>query len=94
MAIKSFRDKDAQALFQGGNPKRLRSFGRVAQRKLLQLEAAVGIESLKVPPGNHLEKLVGDRDGQYSIRVNDKWRVCFRWTEDGPEDVEIVNYHH
>ena len=66
---------------------------RTAHRKLLQLHAAGSINDLRVPPGNRLEKLSGDRDGQHSIRVNDQWRICFRWTDVGPADVEIVDYH-
>jgi toxin HigB-1 len=69
------------------------SIEAVARRKLLQLELAVRLGDLRVPPGNRLEALKGDRAGQYSIRVNDQWRVCFRWTEGGAEDVEIVDYH-
>ena len=65
----------------------------MATRKLTQLEAAATLEFLRSPPGNHLEALKGDRQGQYSIRVNDQWRICFRWTAAGPEDVEIVDYH-
>ena len=65
----------------------------VARRKLRQLELASRLSDLRVPPGNRLEALKGDRTGQHSIRVNDQWRVCFRWTEGGPEDVELVDYH-
>ena len=66
---------------------------KVATRKLIQLEAAATLDLLRSPPGNRLEALKGDREGQYSIRVNDQWRICFRWTAAGPEDVEIVDYH-
>jgi len=66
---------------------------RVALRKLLILDAADALIDLRVPPGNRLEKLRGDRAGQYSIRINQQWRICFRWTDAGPEDVEIVDYH-
>jgi proteic killer suppression protein len=93
MAIQSFRCKDTQRLFETGSSRRFRSIARVANRKLVQLETSATLESLKAPPGNRLEKLVGDREGQHSIRVNDKWRVCFRWTDQGPADVEIVDYH-
>lgn len=66
---------------------------RISYRKLLLLEVAESLQDLRVPPGNRLEKLVGDRTGQHSIRINDQWRICFRWENDGPEDVEIVDYH-
>jgi proteic killer suppression protein len=66
---------------------------RVARRKLRQLEIAGRLEDLRVPPGNRLEALKGNREGQMSIRINDQWRVCFRWTDAGPADVEIVDYH-
>jgi len=65
----------------------------VAERKLQILDSAADLNDLRVPPGNRLEKLVGDRRGQHSIRINDQWRICFRWTEDGAHDVEIVDYH-
>ena len=70
-----------------------RNLQRKALRKLAMLDAAEILSDLKVPPGNKLEALVGDRTGQHSIRVNDQWRICFRWTKAGPEDVEIVDYH-
>ena len=69
------------------------NIAKVARRKLRQLEIANRLEDLKVPPGNHLEALKGNRSGQYSIRINDQWRVCFRWTEGGADGVEIVDYH-
>lgn len=69
------------------------SVWRVAQRKLDYLDAAVRLDDLKAPPGNHLERLSGDRSGQYSIRINGQFRICFEWTDDGPTDVEIVDYH-
>ena len=69
------------------------SIAKVATRTLAQLEAAATLEFLRSPPGNRLEALKGDRQGQYSIRVNDQWRICFRWTAAGPEDVEIVDCH-
>jgi proteic killer suppression protein len=91
--IQSFKCKDTQALYEGKAPRRFKSFLSVAERKLAQLEAAQTLDFLKAPPGNHLEALKGDRKGQHSIRINDQWRVCFRWTEVGPTDVEIVDYH-
>ena len=69
------------------------NIAKVARRKLRQLEIANRLEDLKVPPGNHLEALKGNRSGQYSIRINDQWRVCFRWTDGGADGVEIVDYH-
>ena len=69
------------------------NIAKVARRKLRQLEIANRLEDLKVPPGNHLEVLKGNRSGQYSIRINDQWRVCFRWTDGGADGVEIVDYH-
>jgi proteic killer suppression protein len=66
---------------------------RTALRKLVMLDAAEAIDDLKVPPGNRLEALKGDRAGQHSIRINQQWRICFVWTQSGPEDVEIVDYH-
>ena len=91
--IKSFRSADTQALFETGRSKRFGAIIKVATRKLTQLDAAATLEFLKSPPGNHLELLKGDRKGQHSIRINDQWRVCFRWTTAGPEDVEIADYH-
>jgi proteic killer suppression protein len=80
-------------LFAGKPPRRFKAFATVAERKLAQLDAAQTLEFLKAPPGNRLEALRGDRQGQHSIRINDQWRLCFRWTAAGPEDVEIVDYH-
>ncbi|WP_089937156.1 type II toxin-antitoxin system RelE/ParE family toxin [Candidatus Entotheonella palauensis] len=91
--IQSFRCKHTQSLFEGGNPRQFRAFKNVAIRKLTQLDAAQSLEFLRSPPGNRLEPLQGDRQGQYSIRINDQYRVCFVWTENGPTDVEIVDYH-
>jgi len=91
--IKSFRCDDTRELFETGKSARFSSILKVATRKLTQLEAAATLEFLRSPPGNRLEALKSDRAGQYSIRVNDQWRICFRWTAAGPEDVEIVDYH-
>lgn len=91
--IQSFSCKDTQALYEGASPQRFRAFQAVAERKLTQLDAAQTLAFLRSPPGNRLEALAGDRKGQYSIRINDQWRVCFVWTDNGPTDVEIVDYH-
>jgi toxin HigB-1 len=91
--IRSFRDKATRALFDGNPPSRLRSIARIATRKLDMLEAAARLQDVRQPPGNRLEALRGDRVGQYSIRINDRWRICFVWKDDGAEDVEIVDYH-
>jgi proteic killer suppression protein len=88
-----FRCRDTRALAAGRRVKRFVSIESVARRKLRQLEIAGHLDDLRVPPGNRLEALRGDRAGQYSIRVNDQFRVCFRWTPAGAEDVEIVDYH-
>jgi proteic killer suppression protein len=91
--IQSFNCADTQALFEAGKCKRFSSISNVATRKLAQLDAAQTLEFLRSPPGNQLEELRGNRKGQYSIRVNDQFRLCFRWTESGPANVEIVDYH-
>ena len=91
--IKGFADRNTEALFQRKPRKRFRPLARVALRKLLILHAASTLGDLKVPPGNRLEKLKGDRKRQYSIRINDRWRVCFRWKDGDAYDVEIVDYH-
>ena len=91
--IKGFRSADTQALFETGKCKRFSGITNVATRKLAQLDAAHTLEFLRSPPGNRLEALQGSRAGQYSIRVNDQFRLCFRWTATGAEDVEIVDYH-
>ncbi len=91
--IVSFRDRDTEHLARGRRVPRLASIEAVARRKLRQLEIAGRLDDLRVPPGNRLEPLAGDRAGQHSIRINDKYRVCFRWTAGGAEDVEIVDYH-
>jgi proteic killer suppression protein len=91
--IKSFRSRDTESLFRLESSRRWKSIERPALRKLVQLDLASNINDLRVPPGNQLEALVGDRRGQSSIRINDQFRICFRWTVEGPEDVEIVDYH-
>ena len=92
--LQSFRDKDTERVWQRQRSKRLDpTTQRAALRKLLILDAAEEIGDLRIPPGNRLEKLKGDRANTYSIRINDQWRICFRWTTAGPEDVEIVDYH-
>jgi toxin HigB-1 len=93
VVIVSFADKETEHLATGRRVRRLASVESVARRKLRQLEIAGRLDDLRVPPGNRLEALKGDRKGQMSIRINDQWRVCFRWTEAGPADVEIVDYH-
>ena len=91
--IKTFKCADTQALSKGEPVKRFVNIAAVARRKLRQLEIAERLDDLRVPPGNRLEALKGDRGGQHSIRVNDQFRVCFRWTDAGVEDIEIVDYH-
>lgn len=91
--IKSFKCDDTRALSRGEPVKRFANIAAVARRKLRQLEIAERLDDLRVPPGNRLEALKGDRAGQHSIRVNDPFRVCFRWTPSGADDVEIVDYH-
>jgi len=91
--IQSFRCRHTQALFEGGDPRHFRAFKNVAIRKLTQLDVAQTLDFLRSPPGNRLEGLKGDRVGQSSIRINEQYRVCFVWTENGPIDVEIVDYH-
>lgn len=91
--IRSFRCPDTQALFETGRSKRFSGIASIATRKLAQLDAAETLEFLKSPPGNRLEVLKGDRAGQYSIHINDQFRLCFRWQENSVADVEIVDYH-
>jgi proteic killer suppression protein len=91
--IRSFGDEETRKLFETGRSKRFSGFADIAMRKLAQLEAAHTLDFLRAPPGNRLEALKGDRKGQCSIRINDQFRICFRWTPDGPERVEIVDDH-
>jgi proteic killer suppression protein len=91
--IRGFRCKVTQALFAGGHPKRFRAIETVATRKLAMLDAAKTLDFMRSPPGNRLEALKGDRAGQWSVRINDQWRLCFVWTDAGPDEVEIVDYH-
>lgn len=92
--IESFRDRHTAAVFAGRMPKGFPSdVAPAARRKLRMLDAAIGLDDLRSPPGNRLEALLGDRAGQHSIRVNDQWRVCFTWREGVAHEVEIVDYH-
>jgi proteic killer suppression protein len=92
--IESFASRETERIFNGLVSKKLpRDIQRTARRKLLYLQDATDLRDLLAPPGNRLEKLRGDREGQYSIRINDQWRICFRWQDDHALDVEIVDYH-
>jgi proteic killer suppression protein len=91
--IRFFKCTLTQALFQGERVACFVNVESVAQRKLVMLDAAKVLEDLRSPPGNRLEKLTGNRAGQHSMRINSQWRLCFVWTEHGPENVEIVDYH-
>ncbi len=92
--LQSFGDKDSERVWRRGAVRKFHlEIQRVALRKLVILDAAETLGDLRVPPGNRLEKLSGDRAGQHSIRINDQWRICFRWTKAGPEDVTITDYH-
>ena len=92
--IRSFADRATQRLFDDDVcPAKWRDFKAVAVRKLDMIDAATKVDDLRSPPGNRLEALKGDRRGQWSIRINRQWRICFKWTVDGPADVEIVDYH-
>jgi proteic killer suppression protein len=91
--IRSFRGKEAQALFEGQSPRRLQHIARVAQRKLMQVHSAHLLRDLAIFPANRLEALKRDRKGQHSIRINDQYRICFVWRNGDAFDVEIVDYH-
>ena len=91
--IRSFRCKETQGIFERRRSKKFASFQEVALRKLLLIEGATVLEDLGIPPANRLEKLKGNRAGQYSIRINDQWRICFEWRDGHAYSVEIVDYH-
>lgn len=91
--IRSFHDKDTEALYNGRRARRFDGFRAQAERRLQILDSATRIEDLMRLPSNRFESLSGERRGQYSIRVNQQWRVCFEWLEDGPHNVEITDYH-
>ena len=91
--IQSFKDRDTAALFQGRRIRRFVNFMTSVHRRLHRLDAATSLADLGAIPGNRLERLHGDRQGQHNIRINDQWRICFVWREDGPHEVEIVDYH-
>ena len=91
--IQSFRDEDARELFETGRSRRWKNIQAVALRKLDYLDQAASLNDLKAPPGNRLEALSRDRDGQHSIRINDQYRICFMWTKYGAHDVEITDNH-
>jgi len=91
--IRSFRDGETRALFEGDRVRRFRNVEKMARRKLDMIQAAARLTDLRAPPANRLEKLSGDRDGQFSIRINDQWRVCFEWADGDAFNVEIVDDH-
>jgi proteic killer suppression protein len=92
--IKTFKCKEAEKIFSGIFSTKLpRDIQRVAERKLIMIHKSANLNDLRVPPANRLEALKGDRKGQHSIRINDQWRICFEWHEDGVYNVEIVDYH-
>ena len=91
--IRSFADVETRRIYEGHRSRRYGNLQTIVERKLQMLDAATSLDDLRSPPANRLEALVGNRKGQHSIRVNDQFRICFRWTPDGPEDVAIVDYH-
>ena len=91
--IRTYKCKETRSLKATGASRRFKAFERIALRKLDMLDAVVVLETLRMPPGNHFVALHGDREGQYSIRINDQWRICFTWHEGNAYDVEIVDYH-
>lgn len=91
--IRSFKDRRTAQLFNGGQVRQFQGFARQAEKRLRILDAADSLDALRHLPSNHLEALRGDRRGQYSIRINQQWRLCFEWHEDGPCNVEIIDYH-
>jgi len=92
--LRSFADKETERIWRRERVRKLdQGTQRAALRKLLILDAAETLDDLRVPPGNRLEKLKGDRAGSYSVRINQQWRICFSWTDAGPDGVEIVDYH-
>ena len=91
--VRSFRDRKTQRFFEGHRVSAFQSFANQAARRLVLLDSAETLGDLAALPSNRLEALRGERNGQYSIRINEQWRICFRWTDDGPRDVEIVDYH-
>ena len=93
MSIQSFRCKETQLIYEGVLSQRFNNIRSVVERKLQMLDDAVELKDLASPPGNRLEQLSGNRAGQHSIRVNDQWRMCFKWGDHGPEDVELTDYH-
>jgi proteic killer suppression protein len=93
MTIQSFKCRDTQALFDGNRVARFRNIETVAMRKLAMLNRIVRVDELKIPPNNRLEALKGNRRGQWSIRINDQWRLCFIWLNGNAEKVELVDYH-
>ena len=92
--IRSFRDPEARRIFERGGSRRFpRNLQQIALRKLVMLDSAESLQDLRVPPGNRLEKLAGDRRGKHSVRINDRWRICFEWRDGDAYEVEIVDYH-
>ncbi len=91
--IRTFRGRDTEALYNGQRVPRFQSFKRQAERRLQILDSAVSLQDLAALPSNHFEALSGNRRGQYSIRINRQWRICFKWIDDEPHNVEITDYH-